>query len=231
MTTDPTLQTSGALVLSFKNLTNASGGFLLRPNAPTYGPPGAPPPQWTAGTQYTASPSTAAMFGTGAGSRVEGLHRPLQVTDMSTAQVIPGKLYYLTVDCQWAGWASIRLYAVIAGSAAGSTVQPGFGLFNVTGAPLAWKYFVPAAFDGSEFSLSLNNPFYGEPVILTVRYQPPRLVFAPSGISASRLSYTISGGQYGSAGEAAPDSETAEIDIAEGSDAYEIVEGPPAAAD
>jgi hypothetical protein len=229
MTTDPTLQTSGGLVLTCKNLTNELGGVQLMPHAPEYGPPSAPPPEWAAGTQYVATSSTTAEFGSvvspaGYSSYLEGLGVPLQIVDMSTQQVVPGKFYYLKVDCFGAKGNAVylRLYAAISGSAAGSTVLPGFGLYNLSSAPGAWAYITPAVFDGYEFSISVNNPYFAEPLDLTVRYQPLRFLNWFS--NASRLSYSVSGGTWSSYPNAGtPEHEPAVSDILRASHEYEVV--------
>jgi hypothetical protein len=241
---DPTVQTTGGLAVSLKNLTNCSGqwasgqaiGITLAPPVVTYGPPAQPPPAWTSGTQYTPYPGIAPMFGspqTFAGNTfANGLYQTLWIPDLSSQAVVPGKLYYFAIGCS--AQTNAQLYLVLSGGTDGTTVLPGFGLYNLITAPRRWTYLTPQAFTG-EYSLDVNNPAYAETLTLSVRYQPPRWV--NNFQMASRLAYSISGGTYGSsntgAEEATSDDELAhdelELDIARSSDAYHAVEEPAAA--
>lgn len=260
MPTDPTLQASGSLTAVFKNLTNSvilpASGNAMPPGAkvtaapPTYGPPAAPPPAWPQGSgQWTGYSGQVPPFlsqvpssQSPASPNVIGTSMVAVVKDMSTAMVQPGKFYYFANDVQVgaaaAGWMVLRLYWQLSGTSSGTTVLPGFGLYNLGTAPAAWTYVTPTGgFDGNSFTIYVNTPVFLDQLRLTVAYAPPRWKSSLSS-TTSTLAYTVAAGAYtvplsltgDETGEAEPGTidEDAPLDIAESSDPHELQVEEPA---
>jgi hypothetical protein len=207
---DPTLQTSGSLLVSVRNETNftykddgPSGkwrGMQVTPNPPDYLPPNSPPPAWVAGKDYFPYPGMAYHFGailpTQYGQYAQGAWQALKVADMSAQAVKTGKGYFFTVDTP-IGWGgrTVRVIWTITGVAGGSTLVAGFGLFNLLNNPNTWTYVTPPSFTG-EFSIELNNPSFIDAVTLSVQYMPLRDFVT---FKASCLNFRISGSLYSTA--------------------------------
>lgn len=202
---DPTMQTSGGMVVAVKNLTNLTyvnrgnppSGLPVNPNPPTYTPLNQPPPPWTQGKQYHASNRTAYTYGallqdTYGNAGAAGLVDPVWITDMSSQTVLTNKQYRFTVDTPISSAPSVRLFWEISGVSGGSTVMPGFGLYNLLTAPDTWTYVRPPEFTGN-WSIELANPAYAEPVTLSVSYIAVSWVADFIG-NMSRLAFTIAGG-------------------------------------
>lgn len=200
-TQDPTLQSSGNLIALLKlawNCTSIYGGTVYGMqvgfNSITYGPPNELPPAWTAGNQYSAISSTqvpgfGAMVPQGSGwTRQAGYAGCAQIADMSSNGVVAGKTYAFAVDLQ-SNW--IQLYFLLTGGSSGTTVLPGFGLFNLVKNPNAWTYVTPTQFTG-EWQIGLLSPFSDAPVWLSVEYAHPKQ-YGSTGLQ-SRLIFTCTGG-------------------------------------
>jgi len=172
MPTDPTFETQGPMRVFFTNNTDNGGtnGFPLDVNSPsysffgpymqsqqaalTYGPPGTPPPPWTRGTDWDviASKSVAPVnFPVVAGGQYgysAGNAEVLRISDRSPSKVALGGQY--TFDLPFGIIAThLSIHLIVTGVAGGSTVLPGFGLWNLGSNPHAWTYLTPTAFDGT----------------------------------------------------------------------------------
>jgi len=213
MPTDPTFETQGPMRVFFTNNTDNGGtnGFPLDVNSPsysffgpymqsqqaalTYGPPGTPPPPWTRGTDWDviASKSVAPVnFPVVAGGQYgysAGNAEVLRISDRSPSKVALGGQY--TFDLPFGIIAThLSIHLIVTGVAGGSTVLPGFGLWNLGSNPHAWTYLTPTAFDGT-WSIELrSDDFLGYATLsLTyVRYSGTSR-FGPM----SRLVYSVSG--------------------------------------
>jgi hypothetical protein len=203
--TDPTMQTSGGMLVVLKNLTNltsvysnpaSSTGLPVQPNPPTYTPLNQPPPAWTQGKQYRVWNQPAYTYGSLIPidynlSTAAGVAQAVKIMDMSSQTVVTNKQYQFTVDTPISGPPSVRLFWNISGVSGGSTVMPGFGLYNLVTAPGAWTYLTPPTFTGN-WSIELANPQYAEPVTLSVSYIS--LSYVSDYGNVSRLAFTIAGG-------------------------------------
>lgn len=189
---DPTLQASGSLQCLLK--IDWDSGFRTTFGTVSPGPDKDPGPPWSQGKQYLATgPNTVVLpFGVGPGSGSVAF--PVSVPDMSNATVAPGKSYALTVNVSPWGNNWIQLYFVLTGTAAGTTVLPGFGLWSLNTNPNAWTYLTPTQFTG-EWEIELFSPTSALPVWLSIQYAPPRSYGSPNLIS--RLSFICSGGGSG----------------------------------
>jgi hypothetical protein len=205
--TDPTVQTQGRLMVGLKadmNVTryNSDGSGLI--GLPitfaglVYGPQNAPPPAWSNGppkpNQYRAgngavcgamgmvlSPGPAFISQTGA-------CWVLSVWDMSAQTVLPNKTYAFAISVGSENW--IQLYVRITGGPNGSTVLPGFGLWNLGTNRNAWTYVTPQEPFTGEWMIGLHSPASFAVVWLSVEYAPPKDYRV--GIE-SRLLFTIAG--------------------------------------
>lgn len=197
---NPTLQTTGALEALLRLDWNCAflpsggtlSGMLVAFDSITYGPANAPPPAWVKGTQYQAMgptqvPGFGAMIPFNGYTMQAGYAGVLYIPDMSGNSVLSGKTYTLTVDV---GYYWIQLYFMITGTGAGSTVLPGFGLWNLGTNPHAWTYVTPEQFTG-QWEIGLLSPSSDAPVWLSIEYAPPKQY--GSGI-ASKLVFTCRGG-------------------------------------
>lgn len=208
MAQDPTFQTEGVLEIGLKTIWNISNympgsgsiaGLPISFNMLTYGPVDQPPPPWVEGSsgQYQAMQNgTAYGFGamlpnpspqqpTWIGQA--GVAETVYVGDMSSASVQTGKTYAFTVNV---GGYWIQLYCMITGVPDGSTLIPGFGLWNLGTNPHAWTYVKPGDFSSGEWQISLLSPTSFSPVQLAVEYAPPKNY--GQGVEA-RLIFTCSG--------------------------------------
>jgi hypothetical protein len=221
--TDPTRQKSGKLKVMLRldwnvgstNLKGALlGGMPLAFDEIVYGPAKEPGSGWTAGTQYwsPAKGGKVAGFGLplsdpdyyGNAFAQAGYANAFMVYDMSTATVAPDKTYAVTVGVVSSG---ILLYFLVAGALAGSSILPGFGLWNLDTKPKAWTYLTPIEFDGL-WEITLLSPSSDVPMLLSIEYAPPRDYLGQNQLE-SRLVFTFRGGtvfgqNYGSSVDPLP---------------------------
>jgi hypothetical protein len=216
--TDPTVQTKGKLLVGLKTDINVTFytvgqsdwfGLPVAFAGIVYGPPNAPPPAWTSGRQYFSGKGTSygAMGPTPPSSNYvfqAGVCQVLGIPDMSTNAVVPGKTYASAISVGRQNW--IQLYVRVTGGPNGSTVLPGFGLWNLITSPNAWTYVTaPEPFTG-EWMIGLHSPVSFAVVWLSVEYAPPKDY--GKGHLESRLLFTCAGSTVGSmvkaAGEPAP---------------------------
>jgi hypothetical protein len=216
--TDPTVQTKGTLIVGLKTDLNVTQHTFGQPDlfgcpvafaGITYGPPNAPPPAWTSGKQYNSGKGTAygAMGPLPSSATIvfqAGVCQVLGITDMSTNAVVSGKTYALTISVGWQNW--IQLYVRVTGGPNGSTVLPGFGLWNLVTSPNAWTYVTaPEPFTG-EWMIGLHSPVSFAVVWLSAEYAPPKDY--GKGHLESRLLFTCAGSMtrnwLTAAGEPAP---------------------------
>jgi hypothetical protein len=202
------MQSTGSLLVSVRNDTNVTLlragnpspiGISLTPNVPTYGPKEQPPPPWSDGKEYQAFKNAMALtFGIvwSAPAPVwgRGAQRVVRVNDMSAKSVLANKTYEFTVDTPIGPNPSVRVFWAITGVAGGSTLVPGFGLFNLATSPGLWTYVTPPSFTG-RWAIELLNQFFAEPVTLGVVYVPPRHVEF-EGDDVARLTFSIAGARY-----------------------------------
>jgi hypothetical protein len=169
-------------------------GMHLNFDKIVYGPATAPGSAWTAGTQYWAVPGGilagfGMSVGRGGGYRSQaGYAGAFRINDTSPATVVPGKSYAVSANV---GSSWIQLYALISGASTGSTVLPGFGLWNLESHPNEWIYVTPMEFDGF-WEITLHSPISDAPVLLSIEYAPVKNY--GSGAIESRLVFTCRGG-------------------------------------
>jgi|SRR5665213_1896163 len=209
--TDPTLQTEGCLFVGLNPAMNATsfeqhGGGINLTGLPVafagidYLPLSAPPPPWVKDKigkrgQYRAGDGDAfgarGMVPYSGGLRQSGTCGVLAVWDMSPHAVLPTKAYALKVAVSPQGENWIQLYVKITGGPNGSTVLPGFGLWNLGSNPNAWTYVTPPEPFTGEWMIGLHTWASFPVVWLSVEYAPPK-VYRP-GLLESRLVFTIAG--------------------------------------
>lgn len=176
---DLTLQANGQLNVLLKLDWNASGiynlgqltGMRVAFDSIKYGPPNEPPPTWTPKKQYSAInspniPGFGAMIPRQGYSQQAGYAGVVMIPDMSINTVVSGKTYAFTVNVMY-NW--IQLYFLITGTPTGSTLLPGFGLWNLNTNPNAWSYIHPEQFTG-EWEIELLSPQSAAPVWLSIEY-------------------------------------------------------------
>jgi hypothetical protein len=112
------------------------------------------------------------------------------IADMSSNAVAAGKTYAFAVDLL-SNW--IQLYFLLTGGSSGTTVLPGFGLFNLVTNPGAWTYRTPPQFTG-KWRIGLLSPYSDAPIWLSVEYAPPKQYLSSPGLE-SRLIFTLTGGR------------------------------------
>lgn len=199
--TDPTLQATGTLWSLLRldwNATKIRNGRLLGMHAALDGidaTPPAPDQPWKQGKEYNALTGDSQVYGFGAlisqgGGDPEqaGYAATVQIVDMSPATIIPGTTYAVTFGLM-ANF--IQLYFKLTGSTAGTTVLPGFGVWNLPVQPGAWTYLTPTEFtDAWQIEILSENSV--APVLLSVVYAPP--THYRDAIETSKLVFTVSGG-------------------------------------
>lgn len=219
---DPTFETQGPMRVFLSNQTDLGGTnafpFLMLnpPNTPffgfgtggnylpslTYGPAGNPPPPWNQGSDWQVLASGLAIpplqmpivYQNGSTTQAYpvGNAEAVYIADRSNNLVVTNGQYILDFPFVVGGtWLSIHF--VITGVAGGSTVLPGFGLYNLGSNPGAWTYLAPTSFDGL-WSIQLRSDDFFNYLTLSlsyVRYSDTnplgpmsRLVYAASGLGA-----------------------------------------------
>lgn len=199
-----TAQTSGQLSVWLKldwntlwtNSSTTVGGMPVTPfDSIQYGPASEPPPAWTLNQQYSSAsypngvPGFGAFIPNGQGNLQFGYAFLGSILDMSSNSVVNGKTYAVTTDLM-SDW--LQLYFVVSGTPAGSTVLPGFGLYNLASNPGAWTYVTPEQFTG-EWQIGLLTYNSVAPVWLKVEYAPPRVYYYESPLTA-KVIFTCTGG-------------------------------------
>jgi hypothetical protein len=202
-TSNPTLETSGAMGVFFRNLTD--GGHTV-PNysawidstTATVTPSPAAAPwqrdvQWKGipGNKYRLMPAYVMVPGGGlGGSQAFGAARVLSITDRSSNQVPVGSVYEVDQPVFMIDSTLISIHMWIAGVQGGSVVTPGLGLFNTPEKPNGWIYQAAPSFQGRWAPLVESNDFL-EPFTVAVTYQKN----SPLGSlpPMSRLIYTVTG--------------------------------------
>jgi hypothetical protein len=162
----------------------------------TYGA-GQPPPPWVQGTDWKvpAALSYAVLpdqfpLALSAGFWVlAGSACVMSVSDRSANRVALGAQYVFDQPFFLQGTA-LSMHFTISGIAGGSTVLPGFGLWNLGSRPGAWTYVTPTSFDGV-WSIQLRSDDFFDYATLSVTYV--RYSTLNSAPSMSRLFYSVSG--------------------------------------
>lgn len=191
---DPTFETQGPMNVFLNNQTDMrfsldpSQATLKNDTSPT------PPPAWVLGRDWQVLsaylsqppwPYPQAQPLTG----VTGCANVIAIANRGTSSVKAGGVYICDQPLYIPN-TSISMHFTISGVAGGSTVLPGFGLFNLVSNPGAWTYVTPTDFDGS-WSIQLRSPDYFNLATLSVSYVPYGW---QSWIGASsRLFYSVAG--------------------------------------
>lgn len=201
-TSNPTLETSGAMGVFFRNLTDGGhtgpsySAWIDSTTATVTSPPSAPwqrDVQWKgiAGSLYRLMPAYVMVPGGGMGGlQAFGAARVLSITDRSSNQVPVGSVYVVDQPVFMIGSTLISIHLWIAGVQGGSVVTPGLGLFNTPQKPNGWVYEEAPNFQGRWALLVESNDFL-EPFTVAVTYQKN----SPFGSlpPMSRLIYTVTG--------------------------------------
>lgn len=207
---DPTFEAKGPMGIFLCNRTDYGGGSAPGSASPsfwgiftapqqaslTFGP-GQPPPPWVQGTDWNVPPGSvyspaqdqfpvspiSTDWGLGGSACV------MSVSDRSNEKAVPGKQYVFDQPFGLGGtWLSMHF--TISGMAGGSTVLPGFGLWNLGSSPGAWTYLTPTSFD-DVWSIQLRSDDFFDYATLSVTYvRYSTLNLAPA---MSRLFYSVSG--------------------------------------
>lgn len=208
---DPTFETQGPMGIFLSNQTDYGytnsitapalvGGISVGGTPPTltYGGGGQPPPPWTEGTdwkvppgsysmlpaQFVTPPSPGSTYWGTAGSTCV-----MSVTDRSSDKVALGAQYVFDQPFVVIG-TRLGIHYTVSGVAGGSTVLPGFGLWNLGSNPGAWTYLTPSTFDGT-WSIQLRSDDFLNYATLSVTYV--RYSTMASAPAMSRLFYSVSG--------------------------------------
>ncbi len=212
---DPTHETQGPMRIILSNQTDLGGtsnfpapmsslasvssGLNVYTNQAslTYGGSGTPPQPWVKGTDWKVTPnSQLAPVGFPVATdnepktvRLAGSAAPLLVASRAAGKVALGGQYVFDLPFFVRG-TYLSVHFTILGVTGGSTVLPGFGLFNLGSNPRAWTYVTPTAFDGI-WSLLLRSDDFLDYARLAVTYVPygGTNQFGPT----SRLVYSVSG--------------------------------------
>lgn len=185
--TDPTFGNRGGIA-AFLTSPNARVSSIVTSSATlTYGSTPLPPPPWNRGADW-ATP-TPTVYDVKAGAVVQAL----AIRDRSTNMVVPNANYYFAQPFTISQQTLLSLYFVLSGVEGGSTIVPGFGLFNLGTNPNAWTYVTPTGpLVNFTFSIGLRADDFFSFATLTVQYVPYSYI-VPGGYSVSRLVYTITG--------------------------------------
>ena len=213
---DPTFETQGPMGVFLSNQTDFGGeNAILTPSTYStgiypipsqvslgYGPSGNPPPPWTAGTDWkvisadstvglTLLPNTFPVnFPNLAWWYASGSSCVMSVTDRSDNKVALGGQYVFDLPFMAGPGTTLSMHYTVSGVSGGSTVLPGFGLWNLNSNPGAWTYVAPTSFDGV-WSLQLRSDDFLNYATLSVAY----VNYSPMnmGPTMSRLFYSVSG--------------------------------------
>ncbi len=222
---DPTFETQGPMRVFLSNQTDLGGttGFPLQLETPgtrpfyglstnstyvptlTYGPAGNLPPPWNQGTDWITLPSGLAVpplqmpviFSTAYNIAYPiGNAETFLIADRSNNKVALNGQYIFDFPFLAGGGTWLSIHFVITGVAGGSTVLPGFGLYNLGSNPGAWTYIAPTEFDGS-WSIQLRSDDFFNYLTLSLSYvrfsdtnqfgPMSRLVYAASGIGSCNV--------------------------------------------
>jgi hypothetical protein len=210
---DPTFEAKGPMGIFLCNQTDFGGanailtpptdvyGMYIVPTQAslTYGPAGQLPPPWVQGTDwkvpsvppvyYRLPPFQLATANTYWWSPF-GSTCVMSVSNRSSNKVALGAQYVFDQPLTLGSGTLISIHFKILGVAGGSTVLPGFGLWNLVSSPGAWRYFDPVSFDGV-YSLQLRTDDFLDYATLSVTY----VRYSPlsAGPTMSRLFYSVSG--------------------------------------
>jgi len=207
---DPTFQARGAMGVFFSNQTDwggatatgsPGGGTGVDPSQATlqYLPLDSPPPTWqrgsdwrTFGQKVVLPPSQLTVPVPGSSNIwMSGNGMPLYITERGPSKAVPGGTYLFNQPVTPGAYTLISLHFMIVGGDRGSTVQPGFGLFNLVSRPNAWTYIYPeGGFTGS-WSVPLRTVDFFTYATLSVSYVPYSDLIGPGPMS--RLCYGVSG--------------------------------------
>jgi hypothetical protein len=127
----------------------------------------------------------------------------MSVSDRSANRVALGAQYVFDQPFGLGGtWLSMHF--TISGIAGGSTVLPGFGLWNLGSNPGAWTYLTPDSFDGV-WSIQLRSDDFYDYATLSVTYvnystlniggAMSRLFYSVSGSANARFPFALTGSQ------------------------------------
>jgi hypothetical protein len=203
---DYTFQANGPMAVFFRNDADQRAGVY---NGTRWGGTGIdptkvrlqylpivqPPPPWVQNTDWSIAGAPAQPFPYQAmPSRMgQGSVQPLYINERGPAKVVSGASYLFDQPITPGSYTLISLHFKIVGVPGGSTVVPGFGLFNLISNPNAWSYIypMPGTFDG-DWSIQLRSvDFYD---LMTLRASYVRSAFLMGvGLPVSRLCYQISG--------------------------------------
>ena len=206
---DPTFETQGPMGIFLSNQTDwgyttsimepeGIGGISVGGTPPTltYGGGGQPPPPWTQGTDWKVAPDLwqlmPAQFVTPSPPvwTTAGSTCVMSVTDRSSNKVALGAQYVFDQRFVVAGTV-LGIHYTVSGVAGGSTVLPGFGLWDLRSNPGAWTYLTPTTFDGT-WSIQLRSDDFLTYATLSVTYAPYSTM-NNGGPAMSRLFYSVSG--------------------------------------
>jgi hypothetical protein len=192
---DPTLETQGPMYVYLNNQTDMV--FQLDPTQATlgYGSSPTPPPVWVQGKdwqvlsaalnlppwQYPQSPTFTVPTGS---ANVIGIANRGTSSVAARGEYVFDQQFFITGT-------RISMHFTISGVSGGSTVLPGFGLWNLGSNPGAWTYVTPTVFDGS-WSIQLRSPDCYNLATLSVSYVPYGWM-NPLQRATSRLFYSVAG--------------------------------------
>jgi hypothetical protein len=206
---DPTFESKGLMGIFLCNRTDLGSatsitapptlqnGLYTDPQKATltYGA-GQPPPPWVQGTDWRVLPGSASILPDQFPlSNGQGFWAPagsacvMSVSDRSANRVALGAQYVFDQPI-FLESTGISIHFTISGVAGGSTVLPGFGLWNLGSSPGAWTYVTPTSFDGV-WSIQLRSDDFFDYATLSVTYV--RYSTLNNGPTMSRLFYSVSG--------------------------------------
>ncbi len=213
--TDPTFETKGPMGIFLCNRTDNGGanaittvptnlsGMWTMPQQASLTFIGQPPPAWVQGTDWKIPTVPAGNFyalaqdqfpsptsNTSSLWRQGGSTCVMSITDRSSNKVVQGAQYIFDQPCQVGSGTQISLHFIISGVTGGSTVLPGFGVWNLKSRPGAWTFLSPTSFDGV-WSVQLRSDDFLDYATLSVTYVPFNTL--TSGPAMSRLFYSVSG--------------------------------------
>jgi hypothetical protein len=204
---DVTFQASGPMTVFFRNDIDQYGGVY---NGTRYGGTGIdpikaslhylpveqPPPRWIQNSDWSV-PSYPGVFPyLVMPSRMgQGSVAPLSINERGPKKVVPGASYVFDQPITPGTYTLISLHFNIVGVEGGSTIAPGFGLYNLITHPNAWTYIypLPGEFTGG-WSVQLRTVDGYDLLTLKVSYVRAGIVMGFG--DTSRLCYEVSGSQF-----------------------------------